>query len=47
MLSPILVSSGQRPEGGLMPAKTTQQLDDLSNPYGYSEMDWAAQLDPA
>jgi len=20
-----------------MPAKTTQQLDDLSNPYGYSE----------
>ena len=30
-----------------MPAKTTQQLDDLSNPYGYSEMDWAAQLDPA
>src|SRR6266571_2881104 len=47
MLSHILVSSGQRPEGGLMPAKTTQQLDDLSNPYGYSEMDWAAQLDPA
>jgi AhpD family alkylhydroperoxidase len=31
-----------------MPAKTPpQQLDDLSNPYGYSEMDWAAQLDPA
>jgi AhpD family alkylhydroperoxidase len=30
-----------------MPTKTTQQLDDLSNPYGYSEMDWAAQLDPA
>jgi len=30
-----------------MPAKTTQQLDDLSNPYGYSAMDWAAQLDPA
>jgi len=30
-----------------MPAKTTPQLDDLSNPYGYSEMDWAAQLDPA
>ena len=28
-----------------MPAKTTQQLHDLSNPYGYSEMDWAAQLD--
>ena len=47
MLSPILVSSGQRPEGGLRPAKTTQQLHDLSNPYGYSEMDWAAQLDPA
>ena len=30
-----------------MPAKTTQLLDDLSNPYGYSEMDWAAQLAPA
>ena len=30
-----------------MPAKTTPQLDDLSNPYGYSAMDWAAQLDPA
>jgi AhpD family alkylhydroperoxidase len=30
-----------------MPAKTTPQPDDLSNPYGYSEMDWAAQLDPA
>jgi hypothetical protein len=30
-----------------MPAKTTQQPDDLSNPYGYSAMDWAAQLDPA
>ena len=30
-----------------MPAKTTPQPDDLSNPYGYSDMDWAAQLDPA
>jgi AhpD family alkylhydroperoxidase len=30
-----------------MPAKTTPPPDDLSNPYGYSEMDWAAQLDPA
>jgi AhpD family alkylhydroperoxidase len=30
-----------------MPAKPTQQSDDLTNPYGYSEMDWAAQLDPA
>jgi AhpD family alkylhydroperoxidase len=30
-----------------MPAKTTPPSDDLSNPYGYSEMDWAAQLDPA
>src|SRR6266516_2792982 len=30
-----------------MPAKTTQPSDDLNNPYGYSEMDWAAQLDPA
>src|SRR5262245_29568533 len=35
------------PPGGAMPAKTTPQLDDLTNPYGYSEMDWAAQLDPA
>jgi AhpD family alkylhydroperoxidase len=30
-----------------MPAKTKQQPDDLSNPYGYSEMDWVAPLDPA
>jgi hypothetical protein len=30
-----------------MPTKTTQQSDDLTNPYGYTEMDWAAQLDPA
>jgi AhpD family alkylhydroperoxidase len=30
-----------------MPAKTTPPPDDLSNPYGYREMDWAAQLDPA
>jgi AhpD family alkylhydroperoxidase len=30
-----------------MPAKTTHQSEDLNNPYGYSEMDWAAQLDPA
>jgi len=30
-----------------MPTKTTQQSEDLNNPYGYSEMDWAAQLDPA
>src|SRR6266567_1673437 len=30
-----------------MPAKTTQKSKDLNNPYGYSEMDWAAQLDPA
>ncbi len=30
-----------------MPAKTTQQSEDLNNPYGYSDMDWAAQLDPA
>jgi hypothetical protein len=30
-----------------MLAKTTPQPDDLGNPYGYSEMDWAAQLDPA
>ena len=30
-----------------MPTKTTQPSDTLTNPYGYSEMDWAAQLDPA
>jgi hypothetical protein len=30
-----------------MPAKATQPSEDLNNPYGYSEMDWAAQLDPA
>jgi AhpD family alkylhydroperoxidase len=30
-----------------MPAKTTKQSEDAHNPYGYSEMDWAAQLDPA
>jgi hypothetical protein len=30
-----------------MPAKTTQQSEDLNNPYGYSDMDWAAQLNPA
>src|SRR5712691_8751743 len=30
-----------------MPAKTTQQSEDVNNPYGYSDMDWAAQLDPA
>jgi AhpD family alkylhydroperoxidase len=26
---------------------TTHPSEDLTNPYGYSEMDWAAQLDPA
>jgi hypothetical protein len=30
-----------------MPAKTTQQSNTMDNPYGYSEMDWAAQFDPA
>ena len=29
-----------------MPAKTKEQPD-FNNPYGYSEMEWAAQLDPA
>ena len=29
-----------------MPAKTTKQSKDIHNPYGYSDMDWAAQLDP-
>jgi AhpD family alkylhydroperoxidase len=29
-----------------MPAKTTQPSEDVNNPYGYSDMDWAAQLDP-
>jgi AhpD family alkylhydroperoxidase len=35
------------PQEDPMPAKTRKQPDDLTNPYGYSEMDWAAQLDPA
>ena len=30
-----------------MPTKTTRPSEDLHNPYGYSDMDWAAQLDPA
>ena len=30
-----------------MPAKTTTPSEDIHNLYGYSEMDWAAQLDPA
>jgi AhpD family alkylhydroperoxidase len=30
-----------------MPTTTTRPTEDLTNPYGYSEMDWAAQLDPA
>src|SRR5436189_3834170 len=30
-----------------MPTKTTRPSEDFHNPYGYSAMDWAAQLDPA
>jgi len=30
-----------------MPAKTTKQSKDIHNPYGYSDIDWAAALDPA
>jgi AhpD family alkylhydroperoxidase len=30
-----------------MPTTPTHPSEDLSNPYGYSEMDWAVQLDPA
>ena len=30
-----------------MPAKTTKPLEDMNNLYGYSDMEWAAQLDPA
>src|SRR2546429_2304160 len=30
-----------------MPAKNTTQSEDSNNPYGYSDMDWAAALDPA
>src|SRR5882672_7218245 len=30
-----------------MPAKTTKPSEDLNNPYGYSDMDWAVPLDPA
>ena len=29
-----------------MPAKTTKQSENVNNPYGYSDMEWAAQLDP-
>jgi alkylhydroperoxidase/carboxymuconolactone decarboxylase family protein YurZ len=29
-----------------MPAKATQPPDTLNHPSGYSDMDWAAQLDP-
>src|SRR5919109_5189621 len=47
MLLPTLVRNLEPSQGGPMPAKTSQQQpDDLSNPYGYSEMDWGAQLDP-
>jgi AhpD family alkylhydroperoxidase len=30
-----------------MPATKKPQPENLRNPYGYSEMDWVAQLDPA
>ena len=30
-----------------MLTKTTRPSEDFHNPYGYSDMDWAAQLDPA
>ena len=30
-----------------MPTKPTQPSEDFTNPYGYSDMDWAAQLDLA
>src|SRR5262245_57050485 len=30
-----------------MPTKTTKPSEDLANPYGYTEMEWAAPLDPA
>ena len=35
------------PSGVSRPTKTTHPSEDLPNPYGYSEMDRAAQLDPA
>src|SRR4029434_4903014 len=42
------MSQRSRASSGVsMPTKPTHQSDDLTNPYGYSEMDWAAQLDPA
>src|SRR2546429_5386357 len=47
MLSHTLVHNVDPSQGGPMPAKPTPPPDDLHNPYGYSEMDWAAQLDPA
>ena len=34
------------PKEDLCLPPTTPPSDDLSNPYGYSEMDWAAQLGP-
>ena len=30
-----------------MPAKTTKPSEDMNNLYGYSDMEWAVQLDPA
>ncbi len=35
------------PSGVSMSMTTTQPSDNLTNPYGYSEMDWASQLYPA
>ena len=47
-LFPSTLFQRSRPSSGVtMPTKTTHPSEDLSNPYGYSEMDWAAQLDPA
>src|SRR5215831_3730840 len=47
MLSSTHVRTLVPSQGGSMPATTTSQPENLRNPYGYSEMDWAAQLDPA
>ena len=30
-----------------MPAKPTKPSEDVNKPYGYSDIEWAAQLDPA
>src|SRR3979409_1374708 len=42
-----MVHISHAPSGVSMPTQPTHPSEDLTNPYGYSDMDWAAQLDPA